>query len=64
MQLENFSFGSLVDGKTYAKDVVIDRGKIRERCAVTPAGKPSHSGLQDLNQLPTSQSAHHSHHLL
>jgi hypothetical protein len=32
MQLENFSFGSLViDGKAYAKDVVIDRGKIRKR---------------------------------
>src|ERR1043166_2801563 len=32
MQLENFSFGSLViDGKEYAKDVVIDRGTIRKR---------------------------------
>lgn len=32
MQFENFSFGSLtIDGDTYDKDVVIDRGEIRKR---------------------------------
>jgi len=32
MQFENFSFGSLqIDGSTYDRDVVIDRGEIRKR---------------------------------
>jgi hypothetical protein len=32
MNIENFSFGSIqIDGKTYAYDVVIDRGEIRKR---------------------------------
>jgi hypothetical protein len=32
MRIENFSFGSIeIDGRTYAHDVVIDRGKVRKR---------------------------------
>ncbi len=32
MDIEAFSFGSIqIDGRTYAHDVVIDRGQIRER---------------------------------
>lgn len=32
VRIENFSFGSIqIDGRTYAHDVVIDRGQIRER---------------------------------
>ena len=32
MRFEAFSFGSIcIDGVTYEKDVVIDRGKVRER---------------------------------
>ena len=32
MRFEKFSFGSLrIDGKTYEKDVIIDRGTIRKR---------------------------------
>jgi len=32
MRIENFSFGSIeIDGRTYAHDVVIDRGQVRKR---------------------------------
>ena len=32
MRIEHFSFGSIdIDGRTYAHDVVIDRGNIRKR---------------------------------
>jgi hypothetical protein len=32
VRIENFSFGSIqIDGRTYAHDVVIDRGQIRKR---------------------------------
>jgi hypothetical protein len=32
VRIENFSFGSIeIDGRTYAHDVVIDRGKVRKR---------------------------------
>jgi hypothetical protein len=32
VRIENFSFGSVeIDGRTYAYDVVIDRGKVRKR---------------------------------
>ncbi len=32
MRIENFSFGSIdIDGRTYAHDVVIDRGKVCKR---------------------------------
>lgn len=32
MRIENFSFGSIdIDGRTYAHDVVIDRGRVRKR---------------------------------
>ncbi|MGA8621558.1 MAG: hypothetical protein WB660_23910 [Candidatus Sulfotelmatobacter sp.] len=32
MRFDNFSFGSIqIDGSTYEHDVIIDRGKIRER---------------------------------
>jgi hypothetical protein len=32
VRIENFSFGSIqIDGRTYAHDVVIDRGRIRNR---------------------------------
>jgi hypothetical protein len=32
MRIEAFSFGSIrIDGVTYGKDVVIDRGKVRKR---------------------------------
>jgi hypothetical protein len=32
VRIENFSFGSIqIDGRTYAYDVVIDRGQIRKR---------------------------------
>lgn len=32
MRLERFTFGSIrIDGVTYKQDVVIDRGKVRER---------------------------------
>jgi hypothetical protein len=32
MRVEDFSFGSItIDGQTYGHDVVVDRGKIRER---------------------------------
>jgi hypothetical protein len=32
MRIENFSFGSVeIDGRTYAHDVVVDRGKVRKR---------------------------------
>ena len=32
MRIEHFSFGSIqIDGRTYAHDVVIDRGQIRKR---------------------------------
>ena len=32
MRIENFSFGSIeIDGRTYTRDVVIDRGRVRRR---------------------------------
>ena len=32
MRIENFSFGSIqIDGRTFAHDVVIDRGQVRKR---------------------------------
>lgn len=32
MRFENFSFGSIrIDGQTYVKDVIIDRGRVRLR---------------------------------
>ncbi len=32
MRIDNFSFGSIqIDGRTYAHDVIIDRGQIRKR---------------------------------
>jgi hypothetical protein len=32
VRIENFSFGSVeIDGRTYAHDVVVDRGKVRKR---------------------------------
>jgi hypothetical protein len=32
MRIENFYFGSIeIDGRTYAHDVVIDRGQVRKR---------------------------------
>src|ERR1700680_312838 len=32
VRIENFSFGSIeIDGRTYAHDVVIDRGQVRKR---------------------------------
>jgi hypothetical protein len=32
VRIENFSFGSIdIDGRTYAHDVVIDRGEVRKR---------------------------------
>lgn len=50
MQFENFSFGLLtIDGKTYAKDVVIDRGEIRKR-----KKKPSKQFRDDFGHTPLS----------
>ncbi|MGA2284436.1 MAG: MTH938/NDUFAF3 family protein [Candidatus Dormibacteria bacterium] len=32
MQIDRFSFGSIrIDGRTYHRDVVIDKGRVRER---------------------------------
>ena len=50
MRFENFSFGSLkVDGKTYEKDLVIDRGEIRER-----KKKPSKRFRDEFGHTPLS----------
>jgi hypothetical protein len=41
MRLERFTFGSIgIDGVTYEHDVVIDRGKVRERREAVEAIPP------------------------
>jgi hypothetical protein len=50
MQFEKFSFGSLrIDGKAYAKDLVIDRGTIRKR-----KKKPSKRFRDEFGHTPLS----------
>jgi hypothetical protein len=50
MQFEDFSFGSLrIDGKTYEKDVLIDRGEIRKR-----KKKPSKRFRDEFGHTPLS----------
>src|SRR5437660_11867347 len=50
MNFENLSFGSIqIDGKTYAHDVVIDRGEIRKR-----RKKPSRKFGNEFGHTPLS----------
>ena len=50
MNFENLSFGSIqIDGKTYAHDVVIDRGEIRKR-----RKKPSRKFRNEFGHTPLS----------
>ena len=50
MKFEAFSFGSIrIDGVTYEKDVVIDRGKIRKR-----KKKPSKKLREEFGHTPVS----------
>ena len=50
MRFESFSFGSIrIDGETYEKDVVIDRGKVRKRDK-----KPSKKFRDDYGHTPLS----------
>jgi len=50
MRIDKFSFGSIrIDGVTYEKDVVIDRGKVRKR-----KKKPSRKFREDFGHTPLS----------
>jgi hypothetical protein len=50
MKFEKFSFGSIrIDGVTYEKDVVIDRGKVRKR-----KKKPSRKYRDEFGHTPVS----------
>jgi hypothetical protein len=50
MRFEKFSFGSIrIDGVTYEKDVVIDRGEVRKR-----KKKPSRKFREDFGHTPLS----------
>jgi hypothetical protein len=50
MQFENFSFCPLqIDGSTYERDVIIDRGEIRKRL-----NKPSKKFREDFGRTPLS----------
>ena len=50
MQFEDFAFGSLrIDGRTYSHDVLIDRGKIRQR-----KKKPSKKFRDEFGRTPLS----------
>jgi len=50
MQFENFSFGSLqIDGSSYERDVIIDRGDIRKRLK-----RPSKKFREDFGHTPLS----------
>ena len=50
MQFENVSFGSLqIEGSTYERDLIIDRGEIRKRLK-----KPSKKFREDFGHTPLS----------
>jgi len=50
MKIEDFSFGSIcIDGVAYSKDVIIDRGKVRQR-----KKKPSKKYREQFGHTPLS----------
>lgn len=56
MRIEKFSFGSIeIDGRTYAHDVVIDRGKVGKRrkgASKRHRGSYGHTPLSADEQIP------------
>ena len=58
MRIENFSFGSIdIDGRTYAHDVVIDRGRVSKRrkgVSKRPRDRYGHTPLSADEQIPWS----------